>query len=97
MLLMLNWELYPEKKMDAFAAFGQMTGEDDAADLGPDITLVGRWHDLASGRGAAIIECDSAEAVSSWVYNWSEVISSTVTPVLDDEGARAVIKAKLAG
>ena len=76
---------------------GQMTTEDDAADLGPDITLVGRWHDLASGRGAAIIECDSAEAVSSWVYNWSEVISSTVTPVLDDDGARAVIKAKLAG
>tara|TARA_B100001175_G_scaffold7774_1_gene6175 strand:+ start:699 stop:992 length:294 start_codon:yes stop_codon:yes gene_type:complete len=97
MLFMVNWELYPDKKMDAFAAFGQMTAEEDAADLGPDITLVGRWHDFASGGGAAIIECDSAEAVSSWVYNWSEVISSTVTPVLDDESARAVIKSKLAG
>tara|TARA_B100000902_G_C27029275_1_gene773597 strand:+ start:454 stop:747 length:294 start_codon:yes stop_codon:yes gene_type:complete len=97
MLLMVNWELYPEKKMDAFAAFSQMTAEDDAADVGPDITVIGRWHDLASGTGVAIIESDSAEAVSGWMYNWAEVISSTVTPVLDDETARAVVKAKLAG
>ena len=48
MLFMVKWELYPDKKMDAFAAFGQMTAEEDAADLGPDITLVGRWHDFAS-------------------------------------------------
>ena len=61
MLFMVKWELYPDKKMDAFAAFGQMTAEEDAADLGPDITLIGRWHDFASGGGAAIIECDSAE------------------------------------
>ena len=97
MLLMVNWELYPEKKLDAFTAFSQMTAEDDAADVGSEITVIGRWHDLASGTGVAIIESDSAEAVSSWMYNWAEVISSTVTPVLDDEAARAVVKAKLAG
>ena len=49
MLVMVSWELYPDKKMDAFAAFGQMTPEDDAADLGLDVKLVGRWHDLAAG------------------------------------------------
>ena len=79
MLFMVKWELYPDKKMDAFAAFGQMTAEEDAADLGPDITLVGRWHDFASGGGAAIIECDSAEAVSSWVYNLSLIHISEPT------------------
>ena len=30
MLVMVSWELYPETKMDAFAAFSQMTPEDDA-------------------------------------------------------------------
>ena len=37
MLVMVSWELYPDKKMDAFAAFAQMTPEDDAADLGLDV------------------------------------------------------------
>tara|TARA_B110000014_G_C19572047_1_gene304689 strand:- start:138 stop:407 length:270 start_codon:yes stop_codon:yes gene_type:complete len=63
MLLMVNWELYPERKIDAFAAFSQMTAEDGAADVGPDITVIGRWHELASGTGVAIIESDSAKAV----------------------------------
>ena len=31
MLVMVSWELYPETKMDAFAAFSQMSEEDDAA------------------------------------------------------------------
>ena len=48
MLVMVSWELYPDKKMDAFAAFAQMTPEDDAADLGLDVKMIGRWHDLAA-------------------------------------------------
>ncbi len=95
MLLMVSWELYPETKMDAFTAFSQMTDEDDAADLGSDVTMIGRWHDLASGAGTAIVESTSVEAVYSWVLNWAPMITSTVTPVLDDEAARRVVKEKL--
>ncbi len=95
MLVMVSWELYPETKMDAFAAFSQMTPEDDATDLGLDVKMIGRWHDLAAGTGTAIVESASVDAVYSWVVNWAPMISATVTPVLDDEGARNVIKEKL--
>ncbi|MBP67667.1 MAG: hypothetical protein CL435_03970, partial [Acidimicrobiaceae bacterium] len=48
--------------MDALAAFSQMTPEDDAGDHGPEITMIGRWHDIPSGSGICILESDSAEA-----------------------------------
>ena len=92
---MVSWELYPETKMDAFTAFSQMTTEDDAADLGSDVAMIGRWHDLASGAATAIVESTSVEAVYSWVLNWAPMITATVTPVLDDEAAKSVVKAKL--
>ena len=97
MKFLVTWKLYSDKKMDAFAAFSQMTADDDAADHGPAIKLIGRWHDLVSGTGVAVCEADDASAVSAWIYNWSPVLDGTVTPVLDDAEARAVVAAKLAG
>jgi len=95
MLIMMSWELYPETKMDAFAAFSQMSEEDDVADRGLDVKMIGRLHDLAAGTGTAIVESASMDAVYSWVVNWAPMISATVTPVLGDDGARNVIKEKL--
>jgi len=60
--------------MDALAAFSQMTPEDDAGDHGPDITMIGRWHDLPRGSGVCILESDSAEAVEGWAYNWGAAL-----------------------
>ena len=54
MKFMLTWKLNSDAKMDAFAAFSQMTPEDDAADHGPDITMIGRWHDMTSGTGYCV-------------------------------------------
>ena len=46
--------------------------------------------------GTAIVESASVEAVYSWIYNWAPMIESTITPVLDDEAARAILKEKMA-
>ena len=97
MKFMLTWQLHAEAKMDALAAFSQMTPEDDAGDHGPDITIIGRWHDLPSGSGVCILESDSAEAVGGWAYNWGAALNAKVIPVLDDAEIRAVVSAKLAG
>ncbi|SVB93821.1 uncharacterized protein METZ01_LOCUS246675 [marine metagenome] len=97
MKFMLTWQLHAEAKMDALAAFSQMTPEDDAGDHGPDITMIGRWHDLPSGSGVCILESDSAEAVAGWAYNWGAALNAKVIPVLDDAEIRAVVSAKLAG
>lgn len=73
-----------------------MTPEDDRADLG-DVKLIGRWHDLVAFEGAAICEAEDAGAVARWILNWNHVIDCDVSPVLDDEEARAVGRAKLGG
>ena len=97
MKFMLTWKLNSDAKMDAFAAFSQMTPEDDAADHGPDITMIGRWHDMTSGTGYCVLESESAEAISGWIYNWGAALDGKVTPVLDDAEVRAVVKAKITG
>jgi hypothetical protein len=52
---------------------------------------------MASGSGYCVLETDSADAVSSWIYNWAPTLDAQVTPVLDDAEVRAVVSAKLAG
>jgi hypothetical protein len=57
------------------------------------ITL-GRWMDLASGSGVAIAEASSMEAMMAWSLNWTEMAELKFTPVLDDNAATAILKAK---
>lgn len=75
--------------------FSQMTLDDDHADMGDKIKLIGRWHDLQGFTGVAICETDDANAVAAWTLNWNGVLDVSVTPVLDDEEARALGRAKL--
>lgn len=93
MKYMVQWEVVEEEKMSAHAGFGQMTAEEDIDQLGPNVKLIGRWHDLPSGTGVLILESDSIEDVTSYLYKWAPVLNSTVTPVLDDEEVRRVIRA----
>ena len=69
-----------------------MTPEQDKADRGSRIKLVGRWHDLPRGRGVAICESDDAEAVANWALNWNSVLDADVAVVLDDKETRALIQ-----
>jgi hypothetical protein len=55
---------------------------------------IGRWHDLARGRGVVICESESAEAVASWVLNWNSLLDADVVPVLDDNETRALGKTR---
>ena len=69
-----------------------MTPEQDQADRGRSIKLISRWHDLARGRGVAICESDSAEAVTNWALNWNTILDVDVGVVLDDAETRALGK-----
>ena len=98
MLFMLEYQINHDQKMDAFGAFASMTPDDDAAiEAAHGVRQVGRWHDTANGRGVAIFEADSAEALHGSLMMWAGMAEElTITPVLDDAGARAVISANLA-
>ena len=98
MLFMVEYHINHDQKMDAFGAFASMTADDDAAiEAAHGIHQVGRWHDTANARGVAIFEADSAAAVHGSLMMWAGMTQSlSITPVLDDAGARAVISASLA-
>ena len=95
MKFLVRWEVHQEKRIDTITGFSQMSAADDLADLGDDVKLIGRWHDVASFTGVAIVESDNASAIGSWALNWSGMCDLSVTPVLDDKETRAMAKAKL--
>jgi len=95
MKFMLTWRLHTEKRQDALKGFSAMTAEDDKKDMGPNIRLIGRWHDVAGGAGVAIFESDDPVAVANWALNWNPILDATVVPVLDDEETRKLGKSRI--
>jgi hypothetical protein len=94
MKFMITWQFHPGKLADGLAHFSQMTPKEDEQDRGVSIKLIGRWHDLARGRGVAICESDSAEAISNWALNWNSILDVDVAVVLDDQETRALGKSR---
>jgi hypothetical protein len=91
---MITWQFHQGKLHEGYSQFFKMTPEQDAADRGSRIKQIGRWHDLARGRGVVICESDSAEAVASWALNWNSLLDVDVVPVLDDNETRALDKSR---
>ena len=92
MKFMLTWRVHPDKRADVFKAFVQMTPEEDQADSGPKIKVLGRWHDVQKFTGVAIAETDDPQALASWALNWNSAIDLEVSPVLDDDEATGVVR-----
>ncbi|MFL3003023.1 MAG: DUF3303 domain-containing protein [Candidatus Poriferisodalaceae bacterium] len=93
-LYLLHWKLASHTKMDAFGTFSQMTEEDDAADSG-NVDMLGRWHDLAGEQGWAICDSPTVTDVQAWLFNWGDMIATTITPVQTDAEVREMVKAKM--
>jgi hypothetical protein len=94
MKFMITWQFHQGKLHEGYAQFFKMTPEHDAADRGNRIKQIGRWHDLARGRGVVICESDSAEALANWALNWNGLLDADVVPVLDDNETRALGKSR---
>ena len=94
MKFMGTYVMHPEKRHEPYKVFAQMTEADDAADRGGAVKQIGRWHDLAAGKGVVICESDDAAAVQSWAFNWNTGLDVELTPCLDDGEARAALKKK---
>ena len=95
MKFMLTWRIHPDKRHDALKGFSQMDSSADKADMGSNIKLIGRWHDVGKSTGVAIFEANDAVAIANWALNWNTVLDITdLVPVLDDEEARALGRVK---
>jgi len=94
MKFLVTWRVHDEHRHDALKAFSEMSAEEDRADLGDSVNLIGRWHDLVGFTGVAICESDDAGAVANWLLNWNTILDAEVTPVLDDDETRAIGRAR---
>ena len=90
MKVMMTWKLHPQTRHETLAKFTAMKPKDEKALMGPDVKLIGRWHDLIGGTGVAIFEARSADAVSAYALAWNGVMDLVSAIVLDDEETRAV-------
>ena len=79
-----------DHRHETLRGFSESAPEDDQALMGDSLSMIGRWHYLVGGTGAAVVESDDAAAVASYFLNWNHVCDLDVTPVLDDEETRAV-------
>ena len=94
MKFMLKWRVHPNKRHDVLKGFSQMDAAADKADMGDQIKLIGRWHDVAKFEGVAIYESNDSLAMSQWALNWNNVLDAEVSVVLDDDEVREVGRRK---
>lgn len=90
MKVMITWKLHPATRHETLAKFTAMTPEQEAELMGPDVRIIGRWHDLIGGTGVSLLEVANAEAVSRYSVAWNRTMDLQQAIVLDDEETRAV-------
>ena len=97
MIFMCTYQVDRDKQAETQAFFANMTEEQIAGEFPDGVTQITRWHDVPNGNGWVVVETDNQEALTSWIMSWSDsVIFPVVTPVVDDDTARKLVKAKLA-
>lgn len=80
MTFVIQYSIRPEHRDAAQARFKATGG------LPPEgAKMIARYH-LAGGLGGYVIaETNTAEALGHWTQAWSDLLTFTVTPVVDDE------------
>ena len=81
--------------LDILNVFSSMTPE-QRADVGDGVTMIGRWHDMNSRSGVAIMETTDLAALNRYLGQWNPFMDLDVSPVLDDEETAALAKNVLA-
>lgn len=58
------------------------------------LTMLGRWHAAAGPTGFILLETDDVASIYRFASDWHDVCELSVTPVIDDEGAAAVLSSR---
>jgi len=56
------------------------------------VTLAGRWHSAAGRNGFLLLEANDASAIYRFAAEWHDLCDLSLTPVISDEEAAAVLK-----
>ena len=97
MIFMCKYQVDRDKQSDTQAFFANMTQEQIDGEHPNGVTQISRWHDIPNGCGWIVVESDNQEALTSWIMGWSgQATFPIVTPVVDDNNARKLVKAMIA-
>ena len=94
MKFMVTWSIDQDKWIPVLQKWDSMTNE-QRADAGEGVKIIGRWHELTSRTGVAILEASDAAAVHRYLCQWNPHMDMDVAPVLDDEECTKAIRAIL--
>ena len=94
MRFMCTWMVHEDKREEVLKVWSSLSPE-ERGDAGPGVTIIGRWHNLVEMTGVAIVETESAAALSAYLLKWNPYMDMDIAPVLDDEESAAVGKAAL--
>ena len=93
----MPYQVDRDKQPDTQAFFANMIDEQIAGEHPDGVKQLSRWHDVPNGNGWIVVETDNQEALTSWIMSWSgQCTIPMVTPVVDDNTARKLVKSMLA-
>lgn len=95
MKFMVNWSIDQENWLPILEKWSSMS-KAERADAGKGVKILGRWHDMASRSGVAILEASDAAALSRYLGQWNPMMEMVAAPVLDDDESAAAAKAIVA-
>lgn len=90
MLYMVSWSIAPENRNITIERF-MASATDPRYALPEGVTQVCRYHDIPGLTGVQIVEADDVVKVMQWSLVWSDILEISVTPVIDDEAAGALL------
>ena len=90
----LKYKILDAHRSECTTRFGSMTADDDRKDMGPSISLVGRWSTVWESAGFCICTAETVQDLNAWLLNWSSMATIEVSPVVDDNKAREIILGK---
>ena len=86
MKFMVAWAIPPENHNAAITAF--LAG---GAPMPDGLVALGRWHAPGSQRGWLLCETKDPGILYEHIAEWSSLLTSHVTPVVDDEMAATAL------
>jgi hypothetical protein len=79
------WQPDAEKRAEGIARFKKL-----GAQVPGGAKFVGRLTRADLGGGFVLLETEDAKALAEFCYAWSDLMTLSVTPVVDDEGLARV-------
>ena len=92
MKLMAYWKIHQDNRQDVFSSFAAMELDEYQSQQGPNVKIIGRWHDVINGTGVAICETDDLDALAQWLMPYQAICDFEIVPVLDDEEAHSTAR-----